>query len=179
MPYCGNCGTEYQSGQSYCTKCNNPLSNIEQTKPPEVKKLSTDDIVAPRTLRIVAGIIDIMVAVALTFLLLSPRLRMLNMIGIKRIISFSAPGLYLILKDCIDGKSIGKLFLGLTVYNTIEKKPTGLADSIIRNWFLGIPIIGPTIMSALMLIQIILTNKRWGDKMTHTIVIKDDIVESH
>lgn len=167
MPFCAKCGTQYELGQENCSACNNPLLTPQTTKS-NVNQLQ-DDIHASRSLRIIAGIIDFAIAIILAALLLSPRLRMFKMLILTRIISFLAPTLYLLLKDCIDGKSIGKLFTGLTVYNIREKKPAGISDSILRNGLLIIPVIGPT----LAFFQILFKNKRWGDEFSNTVVIKD------
>jgi len=169
MPFCANCGTQYQLGEEICSACNNKVLGALPCTKSIINQLQ-DDISAPRSLRIIAGVIDFTIALILTVLLLSPRLRMFKMLILTRIISVLAPTLYLLLKDCIDGKSIGKLFTGLTVFNVREKKPAGISDSVLRNGLLIIPLIGPT----LAFFQILFKNKRWGDEFSNTIVIKDN-----
>jgi len=176
VPFCAKCGTEYQIGNDLCAYCSGPLQTSEEAIA-DSDQSNERQIQTPKMLRIFAGIIDILVVVGLTALLLSPRLRFLSMVGMRRIISFGAPSLYLLLKDCIDGKSIGKLVTGLTTFNIIEKKPTGFADSILRNWYLGIPLLGPTVFSGIAFIQIMLKNKRWGDGMAKTVILKDKNLE--
>lgn len=168
MPFCAKCGIQYELGQEICSACNNIVLNPPCTES-NVNQLQ-NDIQASRSLRIIAGVIDFAIALILAILLLSPRLRMFKMLILTRIISVLAPTLYLLLKDCIDGKSIGKLFTGLTVFNIREKKPAGISDSILRNGLLIIPLIGPT----LAFFQILFKNKRWGDEFSNTIVINDN-----
>jgi uncharacterized RDD family membrane protein YckC len=172
MPFCAKCGTQYELSQEICSACNNLLLSVPQSTNSSVNQIQ-DDIRASRSLRIVAGIIDFAIALILAVLLLNPRLRMFKMLILTRIISVLAPTLYLLLKDCIDGKSIGKLFTGLTVFNIREKKPAGISDSILRNSFLVVPLIGPT----LAFFKILFNNKRWGDGFSNTIVIKDSRLE--
>jgi uncharacterized RDD family membrane protein YckC len=172
MPYCETCGTEYPTGQNSCTNCNNSLQVVEEIPTSAKTQLTDREITATKSRRIIAGIIDIVVVIALGLLMLSPRLRLLNMIGLKKFLSFFIPAFYLLLKDSFDGKSIGKLFTGLTVFNTIEKKPAGIGDNILRNWVILIPFV-----PIILFIQIIIKNKRWGDEMAHTIVIKDSAIE--
>lgn len=169
MPFCAKCGTQYELGQEICSACNNIVLSAPPCTKSNVNQLQ-DDIQASRSLRIIAGVIDFAIALILAVLLLSPRLRMFNMLILKRIISFAAPTLYLLLKDCIDGKSIGKLFTGLTVFNIRENKPAGISDSILRNGLLVIPFFGPI----LAFFQILFKNKRWGDGFSNTVVIKDN-----
>jgi len=172
-----NC-SNYQLGQQTCSECQQSFKgdivNVPGSNIPEV---SEQPFQASKTRRIVAGTIDMLVVVILAALFLSPNLRLLNMAGIRRIIAFCAPGIYLLFRDFIDGKSIGKLITGLTAYNIEQKKPAGFAESIIRNWYLGIPLLGPTFFTAIACLQIMFKNSRWGDGMAKTIIIKDQDME--
>jgi uncharacterized RDD family membrane protein YckC len=72
------------------------------------------------------------------------------------------------------GKSIGKMLLGISVWNENENKRGGILESIIRNWYLVIPVIGPTIFALIMFGQIISgKSQRIGDKAAGTRVILD------
>ena len=115
MPFCAKCGAKYQIGQYLCSGCNEPLPDTEEIKY-DLSSLNESHVIGSKRLRFFAGIIDILVVVGLAAFFLSPRARLLNMVGLRRVISFGAPSLYLLLKDCIDGKSIGKFFMGLTVF---------------------------------------------------------------
>lgn len=176
MPFCAKCGANYQLGQSTCAECYQSLKR-EVGDLPNIAQMPERPVEASKTRRIVAGAIDIAVVVAIALLLLSPKFRFLSMAGTRRIIAFGAPSIYLLLRDFIDGKSIGKLITGLTAYNVVEKKSAGLAESIIRNWYLGIPLLGPTLFTAIACLQILFKNSRWGDGMANTIVIKDQEME--
>ncbi len=175
MPYCTKCGSEYKLGQKQCLDCGNELNY----KP----FYSTDnlgikgEVKATKLVRILAAIIDIAIAFLLILTFLSPRLRMFKLVGASQYIMIAIPSLYLLLKDCIDGKSIGKLFFKISVYNKKEGKTSGLADSILRNWFLALPILGPTIFAFILMLQIIINNRRWGDNLSSTIVIFDRNLE--
>jgi uncharacterized RDD family membrane protein YckC len=173
MPFCANCGTEYDHGQAVCKYCKAQLP-ASSTIREKVDDQSESDIRAPRGIRLVAGVIDFIIASSLVILVLSPSSRLYNMVGLKKIISLLIPGIYLLLKDSIEGKSIGKLFTGLTVLNSYEERRAGLADSILRNWFLAIPILGTTVFAVFAFFQILTRNERWGDALSHTVVIKDN-----
>lgn len=171
MPFCPECGSESEPDQEVCSFCNSQL--LPNRQPAQSTAGVDDNIAAPRTLRIAAGLIDYAIAVLLAILVLSPGFRMFNLIGLKKLISLVIPSIYLLLKDCIDGKSIGKLIIGLTAFNTHEGKPAGFSDSILRNWFLAVPLIGPTILGPITAIQIFIRNRRWGDGFSNTIVVTD------
>ena len=84
------------------------------------------------------------------------------------------PNPYLLLKDAIEGKSIGKLVMGIVAYNEKEGRPGGLLDSIIRNWYLVIPMVGPLVVSAAIGAQILTgRRRRLGDEGADTVVISD------
>jgi hypothetical protein len=137
---------------------------------------------AAKSKRIVAALIDLGIAVGFMLLLLSlpSGLRLFVRRGlIFRILSFT-PGLYMLLRDSIGGHSIGKLVVGLVVYDVAQGRRAGLVESVVRNWSLalgGIPFVGWAIagVSALLMgVQILLGRKqRFMDGSASTQVIEE------
>lgn len=170
MPFCNQCGNEYSIREENCSKCNAILPTVSNRSPIDV---GAQDFLNPKLKRFVAGIIDLSVAIGIFFALFFSR-RMLIALIVRRGFAIILPNLYLLLKDSIEGKSIGKLLMGILVYNEKEKKPGGLLDSIIRNWYLAIPILGPTLLAVVIGAEILSGKKRrMGDKAAGTIVIID------
>lgn len=169
MPFCNNCGNEYSIGEEKCSKCVSALPKLSQQPPlAEVIEFSN-----PKLKRFIAGFVDISIAFIIFFSLFLSR-RLIIALLLRRGLALVIPHLYLLLKDSIEGKSIGKLLVGIMVYNEKEKKAGGLLDSIIRNWYLAIPILGPTLIALVIGSQILSgKNKRLGDEGAGTIVITD------
>ncbi|MAF94140.1 MAG: hypothetical protein CMM60_00005 [Rhodospirillaceae bacterium] len=168
MPFCNHCGNEFELGDEKCSKC-----EAELPKAPEpIPKTEFKDLSIPKLKRFVAGLIDIVIVLVIFFIFISQKRRFIAMI-LKRGLAFFIPHLYLLLKDSIEGKSIGKLITGIMVYNEKEKKVSGVLDSIIRNWYFAIPFAGPTIFALIIGIQILFGKNRLGDKGAGTIVITD------
>ncbi len=169
MPFCNQCGNEYTMGEEKCSKCGSVLLRLPKQSPvAEVRELSN-----PKMKRFVAGLIDISIALAIFFALFFSK-KIALAILLKRGLAIIIPHLYLLLKDSIEGKSIGKLLMGIMVYNEKEKKAGWILDSIIRNWYLAIPFLGPTLLTLVMGAQILSgKKKRLGDEGAGTIVITD------
>jgi hypothetical protein len=168
MPFCNNCGNEYTGGEMKCSKCGEvfPIYAMQSVN----KSGSKDNV---RFKRFVAGAIDLGIALALFALLFFSRTFSIALFA-RRSTALVLPLMYLLLKDSIEGKSIGKMLTGILVYNEHERKAGGVFDSIIRNWYLAIPIIGPTLMAVVIGAQILSgKKKRLGDDMAETIVISD------
>jgi rRNA maturation protein Nop10 len=170
MPFCNQCGKEYSLGEEKCSKCGKAL-------PVAPAQLALDDkpkeFLNPKLKRFVAGVIDLSLTFAIVFFLFFSR-RLVIALLFRRGLALIFPNLYLLLKDSIEGKSIGKLLMGILVYNEKEKKPGGLLDSIIRNWYLAIPILGPTLLAVVIGAEILSgKKKRMGDKGAGTLVIAD------
>lgn len=93
--------------------------------------------------------------------------------GVTLLVLLMIPNPYLLLKDALRGKSVGKLIAGLIVYNEHEQRASGVFDSVIRNWYLSIPFVGPLL--ALVMGAQVLGGKssRLGDRAAHTRVITD------
>lgn len=169
MPFCNQCGKEYSIGEERCSKCGSALPRFPQQSPmAEVTEPSN-----PKLKRFVAGVIDILIVFGIFFALFFSR-RLTIALLLRRGLALTIPHLYLLLKDSIEGKSIGKLLMGILVYNEKEKKAGGLLDSIIRNWYLAIPLLGPTLIALVIGSQILSgKDKRLGDEGADTIVITD------
>lgn len=169
MAFCSRCGREYSLGQETCAKCGSPLPSPAEATGDMPAKMDP----APRLQRALAGVIDVLVAYGLLFALLASK-RLLVLIVLRFGVALLVPHLYLLLKDSIEGKSIGKLLLGVLVYNEKERRAGGLLDSIIRNWYLAIPIVGPTLFVLVIAVQIISgLERRLGEGSAGTRVITD------
>jgi len=127
----------------------------------------------------VAGLIDMAVAYGLfTWLLLLVSRRFPMAPSFVRVLGaafvFLIPNPYLIFKDALHGQSIGKLITGLVAYNEEERRAGGVMDSVLRNWYLGVPVIGPTLLAAMIGVQILSGRpRRIGDAAAHTRVMTD------
>lgn len=116
-----------------------------------------------RNKRIFAFIIDMMVAVAFSLLISS----VLYYFNVKHIVAMVAiiGWAVLIGKDCLNGMSIGKRFVGIQVIDTKSKQIASPQKCVIRNLFYFIGFIDLLFM---------LTNSkslRLGDKVVHTEVL--------
>lgn len=170
MPFCNQCGNEYSMGEEKCPGCDADLPAMpkESLCISDVKEASN-----PKFKRFVAGLIDISIVFAVVFLILLSK-RLLIAVLLRRSIALFIPHVYLLLKDSVEGKSIGKVIMGVTVYNEKGKRAGGFVDSILRNWYLAIPLLGPTVFAVIIGVQILMGKKRrLGDKATGTVVISD------
>jgi uncharacterized RDD family membrane protein YckC len=136
--------------------------------------IPSDDQRRVRFRRFIAGLIDLAIAFLLGIAIFLAGRRYLILIIARRATMFIVPLVYLMIKDSIGGKSIGKLATGLRVWNDNENRPGNIFDSIIRNWYLAIPVLGPTLIAAVIGAQILAGWKqRIGDGWAGTSVIKD------
>jgi hypothetical protein len=129
--------------------------------------------------RVVAGAIDLAVAFGLVVLALAALRRLPLPLGLLlsrspvRWLPFFLPSLYLIAKDSIGGKSLGKLVTGLVVWDRTAARPAGFFDSVNRNWPIAIPILGPTVFALVVGVQIVRgSERRLGDR-GNTVVLSD------
>lgn len=105
------------------------------------------------------------------------------------------PALYMVIRDALGGKSVGKLLLGLTTYNLRERKPADFADSVLRNWFFAVLLLPPSLnllrvtfsfgmvvfalLSLLVMLQILVGDgRRLGDGQAGTLVVDDRALRS-
>jgi len=177
MPYCNGCGVEYRLGAEVCSKCGVELPRVKDLKAPG--DIGGAALGALGSRRVLAGLIDLAIAYgmfAYVLLLVSRRFpvaRPLVMI-FGAVIVLLIPNPYLVLKDAVEGKSIGKLITGLVAYNERQRRASGVMDSILRNWYLGVPLIGPTVLTVVIGLQVLAGRpNRLGDSAAHTRVIMD------
>ena len=103
---------------------------------------------ASRVRRIAAFSIDLGIAITLFGLGLAIPIGLKPLIrqGMFYKILVLGPCVYLLLRDAIAGRSIGKLLTGLVTWDISRRAPAGLMDSVIRNWplaALAYPLDGP------------------------------------
>lgn len=181
MAYCVQCGAEYHFGLLKCDKCGVSLPSLPEPLPCADGELAVPVVTARR---LVAALVDFSIAGALTFYywrVLAPRLLLKGRVvaGVGLIFVLLPSG-YILLRDALGGKSIGKLLFGLTAVNLAKKRPAGVTDSILRNiifGFLVVPIVGWAIVVALVAVagaQVLLGHRqRWGDGLARTTVLDD------
>jgi uncharacterized RDD family membrane protein YckC len=201
MPYCVKCGKNYEIGEKYCSHCgaevyreeykaNHYEINSDSVKEQNLSKLG--DLPAAKIgLRLGAGFIDVVIGTVLIFIIIRIiffRL-ILNRAFIRGFISvliiYAISALYFLLRDGLQGKSIGKLIFGLTTVNIEDNKPADISDSLLRNSILAIiviPIVGWIaflLISTVIAVQISLGKKqRLGDRFANTLVIEDKYFEN-
>ncbi len=177
MPYCNSCGSEYGLGTDRCSRCGASLPK---------RQLETErhDSAAPtprpaKDRRLVAGLIDLAIAYGLwcvVVLLLSRRFPLVRVLLWQAwlFLVVVAPNPYLLLRDAVEGKSAGKLVMGLVVYNETDRRAGGVWDSINRNWVLALPFVGSTLMALVLGANILAGQRqRLGDQWAHTVVLSD------
>ena len=83
--------------------------------------------------------------------------------------------LYLLLKDAVEGRSVGKMLTGLVAVWRTNGEPVGAIGSVLRNWPLALPLIGPVFFGCVIFWQHLAgRNRRLGDKLAGTEVVRDD-----
>jgi len=170
MPYCQNCGNSFLPGDIKCTKCG---INLEEAVNQKIIGKKIYNFSNPVLRRAIAALIDYSIVIGAILFFIFFKRRALPFLLIRRVLAIIIAPLYFLLKDSLFGKSIGKLFGGIMVFNEKENKRGSILDSIIRNWYLVIPVVGPTIFAVIMAVQLISGKRqRMGDKAASTIVIK-------
>lgn len=127
-------------GAERCPHCGQVLPLV----PPEASdQRPTTDI---RFRRAFAGLVDFSIASILAVVIyrafifrFAVRTRLL--IILISIAASLLPGVYLLLRDSLGGKSLGKLLVGLTVVNPVRHRRGGVADSLLRNLVFGFAVI--------------------------------------
>ncbi len=188
MAKCPRCGVDYDVGASYCGGCGAPLApggapGRPDTAPGPAPTQTLEAYPpAPRIRRLVAAAIDL--AIGMIFLLPAVALPqwMLPFVKVNlfsRALRF-IPALYLLLRDSLGGRSVGKALMGLVTYDRNEGRPANVVDSVVRNWPLAlavIPWIGWILSGGLSLIiaaQILAGRpQRFGDGFATTQVIEE------
>jgi uncharacterized RDD family membrane protein YckC len=92
-------------------------------------------------------------------------------------------GLYLLLRDSVQGQSLGKLLFGLVVISLETGRPATLSHSVRRNMLFLLP--GANIAAAFLEARTLVRDvqgQRLGDRLAHTQVIEGygvkDLVQS-
>ncbi|MEM4188342.1 MAG: RDD family protein [Candidatus Hadarchaeum sp.] len=169
MPYCIQCSQAYELGTPACLKCGSQLTTADQA---DVFSLVPRELPNPKLRRLVAGMVDLGVVLALVSALFVSR-RMAVAVLIRRRFALLVPSMYVLLKDAVGGKSVGKLFTGVVVVNAENGKPAGILESLIRNWPLAVPVVG-WLLVLVVGIQILYGKRqRLGEGAANTIVVAD------
>lgn len=186
MPYCQHCGAESGNIKQPCPSCGKEMvfaANVEDDSASQkAVGLSGHFAALPacsKGARIFAGIIDAAIAGALLYAL--RRYQLLPPLLSKYQFFLSiVPALYLVLRDSLGGKSVGKLIAGITVVNIAENKIGGIGDSFLRNGllaFVAIPRFGwmaGLAVGSIMFLQVLFgKGNRLGDKFANTRVVND------
>jgi hypothetical protein len=187
MSYCSICGVEYQLGVDRCSRCGHLLPQAPLINRETGQETSTDI----RVRRAIAGIVDVGLAVAvgaLIFRVLSARFLVRTRL-LGALLAFAAafiPAGYMLLRDSLAGKSVGKLLVGLTVVNLKRRQRAGLRDSFMRNLVFGfaaVPIVGWVVTAAIILIAAwaVVSGRptRIGEGLSDARVLDDETSESH
>src|ERR1035441_10214352 len=111
MPYCNSCGTQYETGESRCGRCGANVPVLPASVPKVIGSSMKKTTVGRR---FVAGLIDLALALLMFAALFFSR-RTLMLIIFRRSLALTIPHGYLLIKDSIEGKSIGKLLTGVLV----------------------------------------------------------------
>lgn len=80
---------------------------------------------------------------------------------------------YLLLRDAVGGRSIGKLLFGLVVISMETGRPSSFAGSVERNLLLLLP--GPNVVAVFLEARTIVADpqgQRLGDRLAHTQVVE-------
>jgi hypothetical protein len=137
---------------------------------------------APRVRRIVAALIDLvigavfMIPFELTPMWMAPFVKSNVFVKLIRFI----PVFYLLLRDSLGGRSVGKALMGLVTWDRNLKRPANVVDSVVRNWPLVltlIPWVGWAVsglLSLVMAVQILVgARQRFGDGFATTQVVDE------
>lgn len=193
MSTCAQCHTEIHPDARFCGSCGAslavtaaPMSVAAQAAVAISPAVEAGEFpAAPRVRRLVAAAIDVAIGCVFLFALvgipawMSPFVRDNFLTKMLRFI----PALYLLLRDSIGGRSIGKALMGLVTYDLNLKRPANVVDSVVRNWPLAlaaIPVIGWMLCGALSIVivgQILLGRpQRLGEGFASTQVIDEKLL---
>jgi len=181
MPFCPNCGAAYDSGTA-CMRCGTalatPIIEVRPSTPSPPAKFR----------RLLAGGIDVLSCYLITLFLArvaAPRVVLSNRFRgpLLALALLALPALYVLFRDCLGGKSLGKLLLGLTAVRRNSLVPIGARLSFQRNVVLavvGIPVLGWllfTIVAIVIGVQIAVGYRvRFGEGIGETLVVDDESV---
>ena len=198
MTTCPTCNKAQPEGTTFCGECGARMPAVVSLSTGETNAATVKALEQPASLRreelplanvgrrIIAGAIDVTVAVSLLWVVY--RYPILGRAATWAIVPYLLPCLYILFKDAVRGQSLGKLIAGLITVHMGEMKPAGFADSIIRNWFLAIIIVPPRIaiinlglflfafLAFLIFLQIMFKQKhRMGDRWAQTQVVNREL----
>jgi uncharacterized RDD family membrane protein YckC len=143
--------------------------------------------VANRFKRLAAGAIDVALVESLivyAWLVLPRRVLTSGGTGRTRVLLILLPlaaAAYAVMRDSIEGKSLGKLLFGLTAVSTVTGQPVGLRQSLVRNAAFSVAL-APLVVGAAAFavvagfigVQILLGHvMRAGDVLALTTVVED------
>lgn len=186
MPYCTFCGAIFSGDNPACTRCGKS-AETEQVQYKAAVALGSYARLSPRVRfrRLVAGAVDVSIAVVATLLLyryvfvrmvLVSRLRTIGMLMV--VLAF--PTVYILLRDSARGKSIGKLMTGLTTVDGRTGVPIGVSGSLRRNACFAlavVPVVGWLLGGALATIAVVQIwrgrSHRIGEAAVGTAVVAD------
>ena len=194
MPFCTECGNKVELSWKNCPHCGKQilssgvkdldLSNAmgKSSKQKSITSISA----APKSRRIAAALIDLLISGGLTYVGYSFILKKSFFSTTKlRWMLFRAallfiPAIYLLIRDSLGGKSFGKLIMNITTIKKSNGKSAGFIESLLRNSILSIiaiPILGWisfAVISVFIAAQIFMgREQRFGDNFADTIVIDD------
>lgn len=186
MPYCQHCGVESSNIKQPCPSCGKEMTlgtdvdgNNTSRKTVSLAGHFATVPACSKGARIFAGIIDAAIAGALLYALRRYQLLPPLLSKYQFLLSI-VPALYLVLRDSLGGKSVGKLIAGITVVNIAENKIGGIGDSFLRNGllvFVAIPRYGwmaGLAVGSIMFLQVLFgKGSRLGDKFANTRVVND------
>ena len=182
MAYCSTCGTKYIVGRERCARCG---ADLPGRRPETIVTGAGASAGNIRLRRGFAGLVDLGIASALAIVIF--RVVILRYTFRTRAVTLGltfaaalAPGLYLLLRDSLGGKSIGKLLAGLTVVNVKRQRRGGPVDSLLRNLVFGfavVPVVGwaVTLVMATIAGVAVLSGRPWriGEGLSDARVIAD------
>jgi len=127
-----------------------------------------------RLRRVAAGLIDSSLIFLVTYLFWKKARIPVPVAMLRLPFGLLVMHVMLLLKDSIEGKSPGKLLMRLTTLELRTGRPAGFMAGVVRNWWLAVPLIGPTLMVALAGMQVVGGKRqRLGDRGAGTVVVRD------
>lgn len=122
--------------------------------------------------RVLAGLIDLIIACIIQFILMIffivvpviLRAEQLNIVLVLNLVITFVTVNYMLLRDLIGGRSIGKRLVGLKVIDKQTGEPAGLLKCLVRNltWFIG----------TIDIIVYLIKGARLGDMLAGTDVVE-------
>lgn len=170
MPFCNACGANNKSDAKICTGCGKLLTFLAA----EQKYENMVSSGVPRARRITAAGIDFLIFAAIMLFLFTRKGGPLILLFERNVAVFVQIA-YFLLKDGFEGKSFGKVITGIVVLNQNKRRAANILDSVFRNWYLALPILGPLVFGSIIAIQLLSGKReRLGDAIARTVVVTDE-----